>query len=165
MIDWKVNARALHCYYSDKPFVKGDRVTTFLFRDEEGLIQRIDLLEGEQKDPNFTLPSTILGRWTREMPDSNDPKKIQKQVLANAEECFVSLFSQKPEPEIDILKQLLSLRLEQKRILRAVDFNENDQIQTYFHPKNQTEYLVSMKSIDPTLLLRIENQIEILLSS
>ena len=164
MIEWNVSSRASHCYCSEKPFLKGDLVTTFLFREEDGLLQRIDLLEGELENREFVLPSIILGRWTRQIPDTDDHKKSQKEALINAEECFLSLFSQKYEPEIDILKQLLGLRLEQKRILRALYFDENEQMQIYYHPKSQTEYQVSMKSIDPELLLKVDSQIEILLS-
>ena len=163
MIDWKITSRASHCYSSDKPFVKGNRVTTFLFRNQEDFVQRIDLLEDEEKNPNFEFPSLILGRWTREIPDPESPRKYQKEALFNAEECFVSLFSQENQPEIDVLKQLLSLRLEQKRILRAVNYDENEQIQIYFHPKKKTEYRISMKSIDPDLLMKIQGQLETLL--
>ena len=163
MIDWKITSRASRCYFSDKPFVKGNRVTTFLFRNKEDFVQRIDLLEGEEKDPNFEYPSVILGRWTREITDPENSRKYQQEALINAEECFVSLFSQENQPEIDVFKQLLSLRLEQKRILRAVNFDENEQIQIYFHPKRQMEYRVSTKLIDSELLVKIQGQLEKLL--
>ena len=82
--------------------------------------------------------------------------------MASAEDFFFSLYeNEQPEAEeeSDMLKHLLSLMLERKRVLRAVGERQNKDEQRYLHVKTKRDLTVPIVDISTELMLKIEDTI------
>ena len=82
-------------------------------------------------------------------------------TLLSCEELFLSLFAEGTEDsrEKDILKQLLALMLERKRILKARE-NPVDGIQAYMHMPTREMYQVTLQKLGPDEIAAIQSQLE-----
>ncbi|MFR6034093.1 MAG: hypothetical protein ACLUKN_13550 [Bacilli bacterium] len=60
--------------------------------------------------------------------------------------------------ESDVVKQMLGLLLERKRILRPVGRPRNG-VQKYIHAATKREFDVPQKNLDEDLILKIQNQL------
>lgn len=121
-----------------EPFVEGESVVCFLYRNSEGELERADLHEAEV--PEWQSPGSILCRWRhRVRPRAEGEAEARRQSLASAEELFLALVEAEkgggdPETGSDeapgvgdedvskrrLLLNLLALQLERKRVLKAV---------------------------------------------
>lgn len=134
-----------------------------LHKDENGELVRVDLHPEEVAE--YAPPKQLLGCWTREVKeDENQQAKEHKmQTLASSEELFLSLFESNDDTsERAILKQLLALMLERKRILRAVSNNRQGPVE-YLHVKSKTHYVVDMEEWDPKKVITLQDQLSMLL--
>lgn len=162
-MDWQIKPLARECAVSGKPFEIGDEVVCFLFRDEEGQLQRADV--AAPKVEEFPRPDAVLGRWGREVkPRSEEEREARANALATTEELFLSLFQQ-DSPELaddrELFKQVLALMLERKRILRSQG-RPVDGVQTYLHVRSKEIYPVQATDPDPSALMRIQEELNML---
>lgn len=162
-MDWQFNPPARKSSLSDEPFAEGDIVVCILHLDEQAQLQRADLREAEAE--TFESAGGILGRWRREVKAPNEEaKEARRQLMATTEELFLSLFEESsPEGEEDraVLKQLLALMLERKRVIKRVGPSSQG-VQRYRHPKQEREYDVPMDDLNPEKLVRIQEQLQLL---
>ena len=82
--------------------------------------------------------------------------------MASAEDFFFSLYENDQadaREESDMLKHLLSLMLERKRVLRPIGERRNSGEQRYLHVKTKRELSVPIVDISTELMLKIENTI------
>lgn len=163
MIEWQVKPMTKKSVLSEREFAEGDLISTFLFRNAEGELDRADILLEEEEE--FTLPDRLLGKWTQEMEDVSDKKEKQKLALKGAEELFISLYSDQVEQneENAILKQLLALKLERKRILRGSGYHAGQASQQFLHVKTKVNYEVPLEAFDPERLLELGDLLTALL--
>lgn len=144
---------------SGEPFVPGDVVVSLIYLDaEEGGVARADLHESESEE--FGLPGELLGRWRRVIKDLDDESLQTSDRLASAEDFFFSLYeneSKDSAEERDILKHLLALMLERKRVLRAAGPRKGGSSQLYRHSKTKQELTVPICEMSRELMLRIED--------
>ena len=134
----------------------------YLFLDEEGNLQRMDVKSSEAED--IQVPEPILGRWSRVVKRPEEEKKeAKRQAILSTEEIFLGLFAEglAATEEQNTLKQLLALILERKRLLRSVGSVAREE-QTYLHVKSKTEYRVPMKDLEPQQIAKIESQLDAL---
>ena len=140
-MDWQIKTMGGKSSATSTEFKPGDVVLSLIYKDEdEGNLARLDLLEAELG--SFKLSGTPLGRWKRIIKETGDAEmNPQEQILA-AEDFFLSLFeeteagdSKGSEAELDVLKHLLALLLERKRVLRAVGSRAKEGAQLYRHVK------------------------------
>lgn len=129
---------------------------------KEDELGRVDLLESEVRA--FEMPGDILGRWARIVKDPDDEVANKSEIMSSAEDFFFSLFEVGVEPgdaqeTSDMLKHLLSLMLERKRVLRAVGPRKTEGQQTYRHVKTKQELLVPVVDISAELMLKIQDTI------
>lgn len=164
-MDWTINTLGRNCAVSGQPFTVGDRVACFIFRDDQGQIQRADV--GETVLEQFPLPGSLLGRWGRIVKGrGEEEREAREQALASAEELFMSLFEQsadQAEAERDTFKLVLALYLERKRIVRRQGRPAADGLQDYLHIKTKQVFRVPMDDPQPALLLALQSQLELLL--
>lgn len=164
-MDWNINTLGRTCAVSGQPFVIGDRVTCFIYRDAEGQVQRADV--GEEELEQFAAPTGLLGRWGRVVrARGEEAREAREQALASAEELFMSLFEQsadEAEAERDTFKLVLALYLERKRIVRREGRLSADGLQQYLHVKTKQTFQVPMDDPQPALLLALQTQLEMLL--
>ncbi|MGJ8639329.1 MAG: hypothetical protein ACSHYA_08035 [Opitutaceae bacterium] len=160
-MDWQIKTIARKSSLSETPFEPGERVTCLIYKlSGEDELGRADLLDTELDD--FEIPGEVLGRWTRVVKDPDDESANTRETMASAEDFFFSLFEvEQPEAkeESDMLKHLLSLMLERKRVLRAIGPRQSEGQQTYRHVKTKQELMVPVVDISTELMLSIQDTI------
>lgn len=160
-MEWHIKTIARKSSLSGEAFEPGDRVVCLIYMDGRlGELGRADLKPEEIK--GFVIPGEVLGRWSRVVKDPDDEAANARETTASAEDFFFSLFENAdPEAreESDILKHLLSLMLERKRVLRAVIPRQTEGEQTYLHVKSKREVVVPIVDISTELMLKIEDTI------
>lgn len=160
-MEWQIKTIARKSSLSGEPFVPGDRVVCLIYMDDEaGELARADLKPEEIE--TFEIPGEVLGRWSRIVKDPADDSANARQMMESAEDFFFSLFeNEEPEAreESDMLKHLLSLTLERKRVLRVASARQTEGEQKYIHVKSKREVVVPIVDISTELMLKIEDTI------
>lgn len=160
-MEWQFKAIARKSTLSGEAFEPGDRVVCLIFSgDADGDLGRADLRPEEVDD--FELPGEPLGRWSRVVKDPDDESVNAKETMASAEDFFFSLFENEATDaleEVSMLKHLLSLMLERKRVMRAIGPRQRSGTQRYVHVKSKREFDVPIVEISTALMLQIENAI------
>lgn len=163
-MDWQLKPLARHSTMSGHPFTPGDAVVCLIHKNDAGELQRSDLLESELD--HFTTAALVLGRWTRIVKEPEDEaREAREQQLASSEDLFLSFYAEDAvadDPDRDVLKQLLALLLERRRVLKARG-RPVQGIQLYWHSRTQREYPVPVRDFDPDQLARIQGQLDMLI--
>ena len=161
MLEWQIKPLAKKSGLSDKEIKPGDAVVCAVFIDELGNLDRLDAHKDEFDDSK--VRGRVIGRWERvvsENPEA-DERAARRMALASSEDFFVSLFdadSPVETDEVDVVKQMLALLLERKRILRPLG-RPSRGIQKYVQVSTKREFEVPQKSLDENLILKIQNQL------
>ncbi len=160
-MEWQIKTIARKSTLSGEVFNPGDRVVCLIFKGEQaGELGRADLRPDEVEA--FELPGEVLGRWARVVKDPDDVSANTSETMASAEDFFFSLFeneSPDTKEESDMLKHLLSLMLERKRVLRAIGDRKSTGEQSYRHVKTKQMIQVPIMDISTKLMLNIEHSI------
>lgn len=169
MVDtWQIKSISHVDSVTDKPFEIGETVLCLLFRNQEGFLERADLRMDSL--PHFSPPNPVLGKWTRIVKSQVDEEKeAQKRQTATFEELFLSLFEEgtitqeeRPQEDIDLLKQILALQLERKRILRRLNTSTKATQLHYLHPKSKQEFTFPKQALSPEKLIILQEQLQTL---
>lgn len=164
MTEWQVQPLSRRCAVSGEPLKPGDSVVCVIVKPVGAEITRFDVAESRLAE--FNPDGIVLGRWARVVKDRNDEdKETRLRLLATREEFFLSLFSDAADPDGDkaVLKQLLALLLERRRILRAVGTPSNG-VQLYKHVRTGDEYAVPVGDITPEQVARVQTALEVLVA-
>lgn len=160
-MEWQIKTLARKSTLSGEVFNPGDRVVCLIYKDDAaGDLGRADLRPEEIEQ--FELPGEVLGRWSRSVKDPDDDSANARDTMASAEDFFFSLYeNEQPDvrEESDMLKHLLSLMLERKRVLRPIGERQTGGEQLYLHVKTKRELSVPIVDISTELMLKIENTI------
>ena len=160
-MEWQIKTIARNSTLSGKAFKPGDQVVCLIYKgNEAGELGRADLLPGEVDA--FGLPDEVLGRWARVVQNPDDENTSANETIASAEDFFFSLFENKSlntKEESDMLKHLLSLMLERKRVIRAIGDRKSIGEQSYIHVKTKQVIQVPIINISKELMLKIEDTI------
>lgn len=162
-MEWQIKTIARKSTLSGEAFIPGDRVVCLIYKDEAADdLGRADLRPEEIEQ--FDLPGEVLGRWGRVVKDPDDEGASARETMASAEDFFFSLYeNDQPDPDAretsDMLKHLLSLMLERKRVLRAVGERQTSGEQTYLHVKTKRQLKVPIVDISTELMLKIQDTI------
>ena len=160
-MEWHIKTIAKKSTLSGEYFTPGDRIVCLIYKDEhDGELARVDLRAEEIEE--FNIPGEVLGRWARVVPDSEDETTHEGEAISSAEDLFFSLFEGEIEvarEESDMLKHLLALMLERKRVLRAVGDRKKSGEQCYRHIKTKNEITVPIGNITRDLIIKIEGTI------
>ncbi len=146
---------------SDREIKPGDTVVCAVFVDELGNLDRLDAHKDDFDDSK--LRGKVIGRWERvvsENPEA-DERAARKMALASSEDFFVSLFdegSAVETDEVDVVKQMLALLLERKRILRPQG-RASKGVQKYVQVSTKREFSVPQKNLNEELIVKIQNQL------
>jgi hypothetical protein len=160
-MEWQIKTIARKSSLSATPFNPGDRIVCLIFKEaEEGELGRADLLEAELD--SFEIPGQVLGRWSRVVKDPDDESATARETMASAEDFFFSLYENEQsdgDETADMLKHLLALMLERKRVLRAMGPRSVEGCQLYLHVKTKQELTVPIVEISTELMLKIQDTI------
>lgn len=164
MTEWQVQPLSRRCAVSAEPLKPGDAVTCVVVKPVGAEIARFDVLESRL--PEFNPDGIVLGRWARVVKERQDEdRETRQRLLATREEFFLSLFADEADPDGDkaVLKQLLALLLERKRILRPLGAPAGG-VQRYKHGRTGDEYLVPVGDISPEQVARVQHALEVLVA-
>jgi hypothetical protein len=161
-MDWQVKPIARACAATGKELRVGDIVTCIVHKPTGGLIERSDVLKEHAAD--FRPPGLLLGRWTREVKERGEEEQaLRAQLLASREEFFLSLYEETEDPSGDktVLKHILAMLLERKRIIRPVGPAEKGLIPYQLAAAKQV-YLVPVLDLQPAHLLKVGASLDLL---
>jgi hypothetical protein len=161
-MDWQVKPIARICAASGKDLRVGDIVTCVVYKPLGGNIERCDVLK--EHAATFKPDGILLGRWTREVKERGEEEQAQRaQLLASREEFFLSLYDENDDPSGDkgVLKHILAMLLERKRIIKAAGPAENGLI-TYVHASSKQTYQVPALDLQPSHILQVGATLDLL---
>ena len=146
MLDWQIKPLSKKSAISGRDIAPGDSVVCAVFVDALGNLDRLDC-HADEFDPS-KVNGKIIGRWERRM------------ALSSSEDFFVSLFDDSGvrADESDVIKQMLALLLERKRILRPVG-RPSGGIQKYVQMSTKREFDVPQRNLDAELIAKIQTQL------
>ncbi len=161
MLEWQIKPLAKKSALTGRDIKPGDVVVCAVFVDEAGNLDRMDSHKDDFDDSK--IRGRIIGRWERvvsEHPEA-DERAARRLALAGSEDFFVSLFDENPAvvaEEADVVKQMLALLLERKRILRPVGRASNG-AQKYIQTSTKREFVVPQRELDEDLIIKIQTQL------
>jgi hypothetical protein len=161
-MEWQFKPISRRCAVGGEPLKIGDRVVCVVFKPQGAEIERADILA--DKASEFRPNGIELGRWTREVKDhAEEEREARLQLMASREEFFLSLFSVDDDPDGTkrVLKQLLALMLERKRVLRRLG-NPANGTQRYLHVRSRDEYDVPTDDLQPEKIAAVMAVLETL---
>ncbi|MEY4446317.1 MAG: hypothetical protein RL444_1430 [Verrucomicrobiota bacterium] len=161
-MDWQVKPIARVCAASGKELHVGDLVTCVVFKPVGGNIERLDVLK--EHSASFKPEGILLGRWSREVKERGEEDQAQRaQLLASREEFFLSLYEDAADPSGDkaVLKHILAMLLERKRIIKQVGAAAEGQV-TYVHAASKQTYLVPVIDLQPAHILQVGASLDML---
>jgi hypothetical protein len=154
-MDWQVKPIARVCAASGKELHVGDLVTCVVYKPLGGNIERLDVLR--EHATSYKPDGILLRRWTREVKERGEEEQAHRaQLLASREEFFLSLYEDEADASGDkgVLKHILAMLLERKRIIRQVGVAEKG-LMTYLHAASKQTYLVPVLDLQPTHILQV----------
>src|SRR5476651_889513 len=114
--EWSIQARALQCAVSGRPFEKGERIFSALYW-REGQYQRVDLCAEAWQARNENIEP--LSAWQTEFvpPPPPAPEALRKD---DAESLLRRLVAEN-EASTKNARYILALMLERKKVLRQIE--------------------------------------------
>ena len=160
-MDWQIKTISQKSSLTGNPFEPGDVAVSLIYKDAKAKeIGRADVHESELGE--FALEGELLGRWRRVIRGPDEEAANASETLASAEDFFFSLYEGEEESkteEREMLKHLLGLMLERKRVLRAVGPRQTKGEQTYLHVKTKQEVGVPILDMSHELMLQVQDTI------
>ncbi len=164
-MDWRVKTLSKHSHASGKPLQPDQEIVSYLYKNEEGELLRADVLAEETE--KFSPSGAIVGWWGHRIKDSESEAEARQAALKTSEELFISLYQVEGETghseESDILKYLLALMLERKKILKPVPGQGKAESQTYLLRQTETEYEVPNVEISADMLHNAKEQLRLII--
>jgi hypothetical protein len=147
---------------SGREFAEGDRVISYLVREETGEIGRHDLLVSE--DATYAKPSFVFCSWTTSYKPRRADENPGRALKLTAENLFVTLGDPTAEPNAGNtpLLQFLALLLERKRVLRPRGRTPDGERQIYEHARTHQLYEIPVGQLDAEFFVKIQGQLDLL---
>lgn len=161
-MEWQVKPIARVCAASGAELRAGDHVMCVVFKPVGDEITRCDVLKAHAA--TFRPEGILLGRWSREVKERGvEEQALRAQLLASREEFFLSLYEDDADPsgEKALLKHILAMLLERKRLIRQVGVADKGLL-TYLHSATKQTYLVPVIDLQPAHLLQVAASLDLL---
>lgn len=161
MLDWQIKPLSRKSAVSGREIRAGDTVVCAVFIDKFGNLDRLDCHADEFDESK--IDGRIIGKWERVVSahPEEDERAARRMALSSSEDFFVSLFDESAgveTDEADVVKQMLALLLERKRILRPVG-RPSGGIQKYVQASTKREFDVPQRTLDAELIAKIQSQL------
>jgi hypothetical protein len=154
---------ATSCFVTGKPFGEGERVISFLVRNETTEeVVRYDVLESARAD--FTVPGFVACSWGHVFKPRKAGENPERELKLTAENLFVTLADPSNEiaPENERLVQFLALMLERKKLLRPKGRSADGARNLFEHAKTKLIYAVPAGELNPEFFMSIQEQLSVL---
>ncbi len=161
-MDWQVKPIAHICASSGKELHVGDTVVCIVYKPLGGNVERVDVLK--EHVSTYVPNGLLLGRWTREVKERGEEEQAHRaQLLASREEFFLSLYDDAQDPSGDkaVLKHILAMLLERKRIVKASG-PAKDGVIPYQHAATKLIYDVPAMDLQPNHIQQVNSALELL---
>ncbi len=167
MQEWNLQSGSRKSTSTEQPFVDGQRVRSVLcLVEKEGLV-RLDFHPDEVLALGEARP---IAQWLRTFRSNEAERELAREAVETADDLFDQLMDD-PGEEGDaeskeirkVLRFILALHLERKRVLRPLGRIAPDGTQVYRHPKKNREYTVEAAGLRPELMRKIEDQMDFIL--
>lgn len=159
-MDWQIKTLSKKSSQSGVDLKAGDVVVSIVFVNDLNELDRRDFLKTELDENPFD--GKFVGKWERVVSENpeEDEREARRMAIAGSEDFFLSLYDDigVEVEQKDVLKQMLALLLERKRILRAKGRPQNG-LQLYIHSSSKREFLVPQKELNEELISNIQTQI------
>ena len=162
-MEWEIKPFGKESSFSGNHFQDGEEINCYLIRNKEGTLIRADLRNDDME--NMDAGTLILGRCTRVFESSPDKREENLNQQRTLEELFFSLFEVEDAiagEDANILKQIVSLMLERKRVLRRLPPRSSSTLTTYIHVKSKKEFEVTSIDITPQVVMSVQEQLQVL---
>ncbi len=161
MLEWQIKPLSKKSSKSGRDIKAGDTVVCAVFLDSMGNLERRDFLKDEFDES--VLAAGFVGRWERVVGENpeEDERAARKIAMASTEDFFLSLCDENSPveaDEVDALKQILSLLLERKRILKPLG-RPSGGVQKYLHPASGKVFDVPQKEPSEDMILKLGSQL------
>ena len=161
MSEWQIKPLAKKSAFSEREIKAGDTVVCAVFVNDIGELDRLDSHKDEFDDSRIN--GRLIGKWERVVGDNPeaDERAARRMSLESSEDFFVSMFDENSAvdaEEADIVKQMLALLLERKRILKPVG-RASGGVQRYVQTSTKREFAVMQRTLDEGLIIKIQNQL------
>jgi len=158
-MDWQVKTVSGKSSVSERPFVPGQEVFSFLLRGEDGALERMDIHADEREE--LKSAGELLGWWRQTLREKQNEAQLRRLALETSEGLFVSLFEPELEPseDRDMLKFLLAIVLERKRVIKPVASSGEKGFRRYRMAKTDEIFEIPEMSFDPVRFLKIQDQL------
>lgn len=172
------------CVVSGEPLAAGERVVSFLYRDDTGEVQRADAKAAAAEQ--FQAPRGVICWWMHKVRAPDEEGANRRQAMQSAEELFLALYPGQPEeaapaddphseaeaaeevPQLEIdeegraaLRYLLALLLERKRVLKPLSGVAARGETHYRHPKLERTFVVAHVDLTPEQVSRILDPLQL----
>jgi hypothetical protein len=154
---------ATTCFVSGKPFAEGERVLSFLVRNETSEeVVRYDVSESARE--GFKVPGFVACSWGHVFKPRKAGENPERELKLTAENLFVTLADPTNEiaPENERLVQFLALMLERKKLLRPKGRSVDGARNLFEHAKTKLIYAVPAGELNPEFFLSIQDQLSVL---
>lgn len=154
---------ATSCFITGKPFGDGERVLSFLVRNETSdEVVRYDVLESSRE--SFAVPGFVACSWGHVFKPRKAGENPERELKLTAENLFVTLADPANEiaPENERLVQFLALMLERKKLLRPKGRAADGVRNLFEHAKTKQLYAVPAGELSPEFFLAIQEQLSVL---
>jgi hypothetical protein len=154
---------ATTCFVSGKSFGEGDRVVSFLIRNESSdEVMRYDVLESERA--GFAPSGVVACSWAHVFKPRKVNENPERELKLTAENLFVTLADPAVElaPENERLVQFLALMLERKKLLRPKGRAADGVRNLFEHAKTKLIYAVPAGELSPEFFIAIQEQLSVL---
>ena len=158
--EWQLKTISKQSQLTGSPFEVGQRIISYIFKDDSGKIHRNDIhaVDLDKKD----LPGTLLGWWEQVVKNYDDEIEAKKHAVNSSEELFLSLYEgeEAETHERDVIKFLLALMLERKKILKPMIKFPTNRIQKYLHNRTNREYEVPIIDITAKSVQKVMGELK-----
>ena len=158
-MDWQVKSASKQSEVTGRAFKPGERIVSYLFKNERGDLQRSDVLAEEAQA--FQSPGLVLGKWEHVVKEDISEAEIRSQSLRTSEGLFLSLFEGDGEAteEREVLKYLIAIILERKRILKPIGSSGVGGSQTYLMRGTKEKFNVPTVDVTADIVVKLKEQL------
>ena len=163
-MEWQVKPIARACAVSGRELVPGDLVTCIVHKPTGAAMERADVLR--ERAAEFRAPGLVLGKWNREVKERGEEERaLRAQLLASREEFFLSLFEDAEDPtgEKAILKHILALLLERRRLIKAAGPTA-DGVTPYLHVRTHQTLAIPALDLRPEDIQKVQGTLDLLVA-
>ncbi len=158
--EWQLKTISRQSQITGSPFEVGQRIISYIYKDDSGEIHRDDIHADDTNE--YNPPGILLGWWEQVVKNYDNEAEARRQAINSSEELFLSLYEEEgiETREREVIKFLLALMLERKKILKPLIKTPADAVQKYLHNRTNREYKVPIIDLTAESVQEVMGQLK-----